>query len=333
VTKVPHLSGDLASSLLAVSPAGPGTYGIAMTTARAFGTCGHFEVGGANVPEFQLSAVSVTSDDGRAWATATMPECGVVTSLSLVNSHDGFVLTRPGGGSSSKPTLLDSTTDGGRTWQVIGPAPRVSEVFFSSANVGLGFSTLDQTRAVIERTTNGGRTWAAVALPLPAGYRGGEVALGTPTLFGAEDGVVDVVAQTSGHQGVDRLVVDVTRDGGRSWTTAPSPTDVNLAGYSPGPDDGPIADQVVPFSAASMTTWVLLLGPTIYETVNGGGSWTKVKPDPYWPAGTVMRVAFTSASRGWAFGAFTGTQTGSGEVVATTDSGRVWRAITTSVAS
>src|ERR1700691_2483886 len=49
-TKIPGLSGDLASTLLAVSPAAASTYAIAMTASRSFGTCRHFEAPGPNTP-------------------------------------------------------------------------------------------------------------------------------------------------------------------------------------------------------------------------------------------------------------------------------------------
>jgi hypothetical protein len=119
---IPGLSADLATSLLAVAPAGPGAYAIAMMTGRGFGTCGHPLPPDQTTSEYLTSAaVAVTTDDGKSWTTGRLPKCGIVTSLSLVNASDGFALSEPGG-RPQQPTLLDATTNGGRSWRIVGPA-------------------------------------------------------------------------------------------------------------------------------------------------------------------------------------------------------------------
>jgi photosystem II stability/assembly factor-like uncharacterized protein len=321
---IPGLSADLATSLLAVAPAGPGAYAIAMTTGRGFGTCGHPLPPDQTTSEYLTSAaVAVTTDDGKSWTTGRLPKCGIVTSLSLVNASDGFALSEPGG-RPQQPTLLDATTNGGRSWRIVGPAPEADAITFVSAMLGFGVGGSDHRGARIERTTDGGRTWESVALPVPRAYRGDDVGVGMPTFFNANEGIVDLTPETSGDTRLDRVLVDVTHDGGRSWTTTMSPVDRNLAGYGTAQGTGPGQPQLVPFSAVSMRTWVLLLGPALYETTDAGASWTKVTPNPNWPAGLVTSVTFATASLGWAFA---GTQQSDQQVFITTNAGRTRRAI------
>lgn len=156
---------------------------------------------------------------------------------------------------------------------------------------------------------------------MPGEYAGGDAAVGLPTFFDREDGVVDILPETSGNQNLERLVVDVTHDGGKSWMTSQSPVDPDVMSYGPVPSggDGLIPWQLVLFAAVSTRTWVLLLGPTLYETTDGGAAWTKTVPKEHWLAGLVATVAFTSATRGWAFV--------DGQVFSTSDGGRYWRSI------
>jgi photosystem II stability/assembly factor-like uncharacterized protein len=324
VTEIPGLSGDLASTLLAVSPAGTNTYAIAMTASRSFGTCGHFEVPSPSAPAYMTSAVAVTADNGRSWTRAVLPKCGVVTSLSLADAEDGFALTFPGGAPSATPTLLDATTDGGRSWHVVGAAPQALEITFASATLGFGIGDGARLGGDLERTTDGGHSWERVALPVPRAYRGEDLGVDTPTFFNADDGVVDLIPETSGNTRFDHVLVDVTHDGGSSWTTAVSPAERDLAGYGSPQSFRPGQPQLVPFSAVSMRTWVFLLGPELYETVDGGASWTEVTPDPQWPAGLVTRVSFATASLGWAFA---GRQSWNEQLFVTISAGRTWRAV------
>jgi hypothetical protein len=323
LTKIPKLSGDLASSLLAVAAAGPGIFAVGTTTGRGFGTCDHPAPPDRTTSEFQTAGIAVTINDGRSWTTAPLPECGIVTSLSLVNGHDGFALTGPGG-ISETPTLLDATTDGGRSWHVVGPAPAADEVTFVSASRGIGVESGDHVGAQIERTTDGGRRWESVNLPKPRAYRGDDVGVGTPTFFNADDGVIDLVPETNGNVRLERVLVDVTHDGGRSWTTVTTPVQADLASDGSLQPAQPGQPQLVPFSAVSMRTWVLFLGPVLYETTDGGASWTRVTPKPRWPAGLVTAVTFANASLGWAFA---GDQFSDGQVLVTRNGGRMWRAI------
>jgi len=325
VAKIPDLSGDLASTLLAVSPAAASTYAIAMTASRSFGTCGHFEAPSPSTPAFTTSAVAVTTDNGRTWTRAVLPECGVVASLSLANAQDGFALTFPGDGASSDtPTLLDATTNGGRTWHIIGPAPQAAGITFVSATLGFGVGEGARPGGDLERTTDGGDNWESVTLPVPRAYRGEDVGADTPTFFNTEDGVVDLIPKTSGSTRLDHVLVDVTHDGGSSWTTTVSPAERDLAGYGSPQGFRPGQPQLVPFSAVSMRTWVFLLGPELYETTDGGASWSKVTPDPRWSTGLVMRVTFATADLGWAFA---GKQSWNEQLFVTTNAGRTWRAI------
>jgi len=247
-----------------------------------------------------------------------------VTSLSLVNGTDGFALTEAGALTrelSDWPTLLDSTTNGGRSWHVVGPGPKADEITFVSATLGFGAGQRARLGGDLERTTNGGRTWKGVALPVPRAYRGDDFGVGTPTFFNADDGVVDLIPGTSG---LGRVLVDVTHDGGRSWTTTVSPVDSDLAGNRSSGADGAGQSQLVPLSIVSMKTWVLLLGSALYETTDAGTSWTKVTPDPQWPAGLVTRVAFATPNLGWAFA---GTKAWEQQLFITTNAGRTWRPI------
>ncbi len=169
---------------------------------------------------------------------------------------------------------------------------------------------------VVYRTRDGGHHWSEVALAPPPGYRGQPATAGLPRFFGARDGVVPV--RFRDRTRAQHLVVYVTDDGGESWSARPAPRSADLRAYSWGFPEG------APFSAASVRSWFLLVGHSLFATRDAGRTWTvteTVAPKPP----RVWDVSFTSARDGWAIFApvVHGPRAGSA-LVRTRDGGRHW---------
>lgn len=136
-----------------------------------------------------------------------------------------------------------------------------------------------------------------------------------------------LVGTTSGTavQGSGRI--QVTADGGRTWTTVWRSTqaDLDWVGFA-GAAHGFVAGATFPAAGAAGT-------PLLLTTADGGRTWRAIRPSL--PAGaaaawTGLRFDFVSPSVGYALtdADFTMGPTGIGDVLRTTDGGRTWTAST-----
>jgi hypothetical protein len=133
--------------------------------------------------------------------------------------------------------------------------------------------------------TDAGKSWNPIALPIPDAYAREDVAFGTPSFFDSSSGVVPMLF--SGD--LPALVVDVTTDGGKTWssTTALAIADGNPEGGTP-----------PAFSAVNSADWFMATPGRVSRSTDGGKSWTSAETNVSLAGATVL--AFSSAQTGWA---------------------------------
>lgn len=256
------------------------------------------------------------SMDGSRWDAATLPGTPAI-------ARNG------GGGSGSSVFFLDRTLG----WVVtVGPG--------STQQTGMG-PPMETLHLVVSRTTDGGRTWSSSPLagnyagtgPVLAfadelhGYlicASGRFGPRVSTVLRTEDGgrtwsvassslMLGSVVTTSdsstvwaGNQGdagpVARPILEVSRDGGRTWSDGRLPGHVGEVGVSPRITRGPL------FVGAD---GVLALEDQIFRTTDAGRTWKSAGKLPgLWP------VAFIDQSN-WVM---------AGPAISVTDDGGVsWR--------
>ena len=282
-----------------------------------------------------------TTDGGVTWHLATLPgcrqTCGGDIGLSFVDPRNGFALVGP----SNTPTQhLFATTDGGATWVPI------SSPSFHGDNAGILFTTSRLGWAVTEPTVgryalsgarvrdpggtvyhsiDGGRTWSVTrSLPGAQHYE-------LPTFFGSAAGVI--LGQSTGRRTLGRATVFVTRDGGTTWRAHRAPRDPSLGRYL----RLDLGVPAPPLSVVTLEHWALFVGPALYITTDGGGSWRRVVTEPRWSPGAVLTLKFGSVRDGWVQAYVPDCQPMAGVgpctpvsapiLMSTADGGRHWRAL------
>lgn len=217
--------------------------------------------------------------------------------------------------------VLLATTDGGRHWQLkkspTGDALR--DVYFTDAETGwlvcerniYLLTEADEARSYLLHTTDGGEHWQRVE----AAGADVDARLVRVVFADRERGFV------FGELGA----LYATGDGGRTWARRRLPTRRLLLGAT--------------FLDAEQG-WIVGAGATLLQTSDGGATWREGRLDSV-TAGAVPlpasssaataraaaaapprlnAVSFVDGRAGWAVGA-------AGAIVATTDGGRVWRAL------
>lgn len=153
------------------------------------------------------------------------------------------------------------TTDGGATWQTIfqtgGSAGFINGITFSKVNPQIGVIQSDPPAGAgtlywLQLTTNNGANWTAVTAP------------GISGAASAQNSIVIIDQSFFGfglNAGASR--VDVTTNGGTSWTTQPlGVTGAFISGFAFSTDKL----RGVAMSSTSL--------PNIAKTTNGGTTWT-----------------------------------------------------------
>ena len=197
----------------------------------------------------------------------------------------------------SAGTIL-RTTDGGDSWQSVGPASaaelqfRDIEAFDAQNAVALTIG--EGTDSRLYTTRNGGRTWTET-------FRNDE-----PTAF------YDCFAFLTRRHGIalsdpvgGKFRILETRDGGWSWSVAdPAGMPAALAGEFAFAASGTCL--VTPKRSDGRTAWFATGGGSsarVFHTVNAGRTWSVVdSPIPSGPSAGIYSLAFRDTSSGLAVG-------------------------------
>jgi photosystem II stability/assembly factor-like uncharacterized protein len=168
---------------------------------------------GASVCRRRCSGVLATTDDGGATWHQTRRTIGGVIDVSVVGQSLGWATVCLHDKRGCPTARLLRTSDGGRTWDVVGTR-RISSTSFSGDQVGWGVqgpSTVEFSGNPIRRTRTAGVSWSKGSSPCPEG---------APVL----QSVSAVTRQTAmafcfgeGGPGEEPKAVVLTRDGGQSW--------------------------------------------------------------------------------------------------------------------
>jgi photosystem II stability/assembly factor-like uncharacterized protein len=278
-----------------------------------------------------LADLWATADGGQTWSQTTAP--AIVFRGALITFSDGTNgwLATPGEPASQyqqQGIVIDRTTDGGKTWQLVAqtdfppgrstagaPSVNCGKQDLSFLNARVGWLTGGCTGGVtFDMTTDGGVTWRAQSLAAPHGAtfstdcEGGPCSLSAPRFVSAGYGYM-VLNDT--EPTANRSWIYVSPDGGRHWTLHAVPgqgTRVTMVTASVG------------FASLATTDSA---GRWLYRTDDGGTSWQPVIANVQLSPGPLDCV---SVSRCWALSQ---SQAGSSaQLYETTDGGRTWTAMT-----
>jgi len=306
-------------------------------------------------------AVLRSADGGRHWkiALAARPGFfGLVTSFFLGPQRAWAVDQHQHGDGRGETTTVFSTSDGGQTWRQSRPLPGdlstcctvlTDQVYFADAShgwlLGVGASAVPGAPGTLIvrlwRTVDGGRSWSRMpsgALPLqnvllpdlmsPCG-------LTAPPRIAFANAETGWITNGACGVGTARPRVWRTSDGGSHWTAAA------LAAPRGGWGDWPDAlgtptggvDAGVPRIVAAAGAHVVLVPVragastlVIEKSADGGRTWHIASQLP------ASQSASLAASNGDAASWFQPVSghdwlvTAPGEIIATTDAGRTWRA-------
>jgi photosystem II stability/assembly factor-like uncharacterized protein len=259
-----------------------------------------------------------TVDAGRSWQNVHLPAFSVpsahVAGFYFLDAQRGWMSVSLQSGMQHNPGALFKTADGGATWTTLS-LPYAGQVSFLNATTGWLIGSRVPTTGIYELsiTHDGGQTWQSVNLPVPApaGYQPLSVSIGAPMLFTTDDGAIPVGYGTM-------VQMDLTRDGGATWTAGPSFT------LPSGADTTRLAT-----ASAGRAGYVSAAGK-LFRTQDAGQTWTQVQAANF-DGASMLR--FVSPTTGWAY-AFGGTCVGAKgsqtcvrtwSLQRTTDAGATWK--------
>ena len=250
------------------------------------------------MPGTHTEWVAVTNDAGRSWTVRKTAMRVLPTAVMFAGARDGW--TTDGWVSH----------DGGLKWsEAKGPLESVNDAVIVGHRVwALG----EVGRSLVTRVATGTVTGSALELilvqPLPSGYYPGSLVAPSPST---------VYLQAWGPSGA---VMEVTRDGGRTWQLVKAP----CGARKPGQVRAPIAN----LSAFTPDRLYLLCGTKTLKppgvsrllsfSADGGRTWTRVPKSSR--SETPSGWQTESSTVGW-------TDNGGGGVLRTTDGGRSWRVV------
>jgi photosystem II stability/assembly factor-like uncharacterized protein len=257
-----------------------------------------------------LGGIAVSTDAGRTWHTHSL-WCALAGSLSFVGAGTGFAVIHPS---------LYETTDAGRHWTRVAPAPDwLRGVAFANTRDGWGMSATVSgypfSRGALHRTTDGGRTWRNAQICSGKVTDGVAVTCQIPTVLGKQHAVAPafVVDRQAKRY---RLLIYTTGNGGLSWQAHSVPVGAGLSSYVQ-------RAKTVAFSAPNAHDLFVFVSPYLYRSVNGGRTWSRTA---FSKRADVESIDFASPTYGWLNESLG--KPGEGFEY-TTDAGRTWEPIGT----
>ena len=224
-----------------------------------------------------------TEDDGETWITIPSGTRVALKDIYFPTATTGYIVGDNTG--YGEPGVLLKTVDAGNSWTTLTSNInyQLNGVFFTDSNTGwiVGDGGYNSDGAV-SKTTDGGITWTT---------QSSRIADELYSVFFIDENV--------GWIGGDRYC-SKTIDGGATWTR----TDVTYANYNSLYD--------IHFLDAN-NGWAAAGYQSLYQTTDGGASWTQVVP---YDGELYTSVYFIDANNGWA--------ATDGPVYQTTDGGASW---------
>jgi photosystem II stability/assembly factor-like uncharacterized protein len=277
---------------------------------------------GGQVPSADLVAWG-TEDGGATWSSEgvfAVPSFDGGT-LDFVNPQDGWLSVSEGGWAGGDAMALYRTVDGGHEWQEVAstdfetslsaagsiPPAYVGPAIFVNSSTGWFGGGTDGTGALFYVSHDAGVTWNPQALRSSVGDF--QPSTWTPQFWSSEGGWVLVIAPAG-----QASQLYLTADGGAEWNPVSLPS-----GQIPGAVDFIDGSDgwLLTFTETSAGAET---SQTLWQTQDGGGSWTAISSDP-----ALATLDFVNADDGWAT-----TTAASGAAVPallqTTDGGRTWTA-------
>jgi hypothetical protein len=258
-----------------------------------------------------------TTDAGRKWNEVGYFPNGVGEArVSFLNNRQGWVVVGNGEAMQQEPVTIYETTTGGGRWSVISRSnplvggPGIPGGTPGGPSVG-GYKTgltvsRSEPSAVLWLTGQsagapflarsiGGRHWTNLVLPTPLPPEGGGAS--SPVFSSASSGALS--AWYGGPNATTVTAVYSTANGGTTWVEHQLPS------------GKPVLADVV-----SSTTWFAASGRTLYRTINGGVSWSRIAASVTFGSYDGGTLDFVNTVDGWTIlGA---------QVWHTTDGGHIW---------
>jgi photosystem II stability/assembly factor-like uncharacterized protein len=256
------------------------------------------------LPAWASTLEFTDSDDGDAWGSQGLDvtvDGGRHWELSLTIGT-GSEAVSPIGESIwaiSSSGELETTTDGGNTWQETVPPPVAHPAVLSRVSTGVAYVlgcgqiTPSGSESALARTDDGGRTWQT--LSVPQGCSGGMsdlVALSTDDLW--------LVQFSQPATDMTSKWVYRSFDGGVHWTLVASENlteSDQRTGQIPSTGDfGPLSV----LAAEPNRAWLAEDRGGLLVTTDGGSNWQSAYSDPNVDASGPPYVSFLDADHGWA---------------------------------
>jgi photosystem II stability/assembly factor-like uncharacterized protein len=198
--------------------------------------------------------------------------------------------------STSVPTLVYSTHNGGKSWQrtQLPPGPPLGGFFFLNAKVG--WLILDSGAAAgqmaleILRTSDGGTSWKLISISSDKAGPSALPYIGDKTGFSF---VNETTGWATGYTHQDKFTwLYVTHDGGATWRhqDLPLPAQASQVTTMP-PRFFSATDGLLPVFISSRASETM----TLYATHDGGASWHPTSPVPDSP----WAFALTNMQHAW----------------------------------
>jgi photosystem II stability/assembly factor-like uncharacterized protein len=272
----------------------------------------------------------VTDDGGLSWHAATaiaLPAWASVLAFTDADDGSGPEAVSPIGASLwaiSSAAVLESSRDGGTTWQRATPPPLSRPAIIDRVSLNVAFVLGAQSAAsgssavAVARTDDGGLSWQAV--PIPPGSVGGANSFDLVALSSDDLWLVQF-----GQPATDMSSKWVYRsyDGGTRWLLMASQS---AADQSERTGQIPVMGDFGPMSVLASDpdrAWLAEDRGGLLVTSDGGLDWQPAFADPVADAEGPPTVSFLDAAHGWA-------STGDG-LWRTTD-GRSWTEISSPAA-
>lgn len=263
-----------------------------------------------------------TIDGGRTWRTATIPARDV-SSISFINSREGWLLAFLGAGTGKHAVEIYRSTNGGESWIKVASATpddigsglpfhgaKTSITFLNPTTGWIGGMFFAAGGFYLYVTHDGGRTWRQQSVPVPREltphWRGFPQ---PPKFLTARDGILPVFYDILNDFGEDigRVVVFyATHDGGSTWTHT-TPLRVRVS-------------DLVHQAVGDMNHAWVTNGRALHATSDGGRRWIMIRPNPLFV--DVTQLDFVSPHLGWAL------RQKSPRILKTLDGGRTWTSLT-----